>query len=575
VANDQLAIWVVEASNATIGGTSPGARNLISGNSQWGIVIELASDNLVLGNFVGTDVTGTHDLGNTSHGVAIASSTNNTIGGTSAGARNVISGNDEDGIAFFGVSSSGNAVLGNFIGTDVSGTADLGNAWNGIELLGGSGNSIGGNTPAARNVISGNDLYNGILIATGATLNTVSGNFIGTDVSGTVALGNGLAGVRIVDAHENTIGGANVGERNIISGNLTVGVRIAQVGSHHNTVLGNFIGTDVTGTVALGNLLAGVEIEAAANNTIGGTSPGEGNVISGSPLGNRLAGVGTAAGASNNTIGGTGVTPGRCDGPCNRIGFTTLAANDGVRILAGSGNGNAILGNSIFSNAELGIDLEGTGVTPNDLGDPDVGANAVQNFPELNLAEATPAGVTVDGSLNSVPSRGFRIEFFASPACDASSHGEGSRYLGFTNVTTDASGDAFFGTVLTGPVSDGEAITATASAAGLITNTSEFSECITATCLSTAVFGHTVMAQDRNTLVWGAPAVARFVKGDLASVGSYPITSTGELPGAASLDISADSPGPRDGMYYVIRPLACGSWQTAAGAEPERDIRLP
>jgi hypothetical protein len=190
----------------------------------------------------------------------------------------------------------------------------------------------------------------------------------------------------------------------------------------------------------------------------------------------------------------------------------------------------------------------------------------------LSLAEATPSGATVDGSLNSTPNGTFRVEFFANLACDSSNHGEGSRYLGFTDVTTDTTGNVSFSAALTGPVSDGEAIAATATSTGASTNTSEFSVCLTATCTSTAIFGQTIVAPDKNSLSWGTPDDARFVKGDLAAVSSYLITGTGELPAATSLDISSDNPGSGDGLYYLIRSLACGSWQTVPGAEPGRDV---
>ena len=142
-------------------------------------------------------------------------------------------------------------------------------------------------------------------------------------------------------------------------------------------------------------------------------------------------------------------------------------------------------------------------------------------------------------------------------------------------MVTDGTGNVSFSAALTGPVSDGEMVTATASSTGLSTNTSEFSECFAATCLSTAVFGQTVVAKDKNTLSWGTPDHARFVKGDLADVSSYLFTETGELPAATSLDISSDSPGSGNGSYYLIRSLACGSWQTTVGAEPDRDVELP
>ena len=103
----------------------------------------------------------------------------------------------------------------------------------------------------------------------------------------------------------------------------------------------------------------------------------------------------------------------------------------------GTTYGNAILGNSIVSNVGMGIDHGGDGVTSNDSGDPDPGPNLLQNFPVVTLADATPAGITIDGTLNSGATREFRLEFFTSTECDASGCGEGERYLGFEDVTTD------------------------------------------------------------------------------------------------------------------------------------------
>ena len=143
----------------------------------------------------------------------------------------------------------------------------------------------------------------------------------------------------------------------------------------------------------------------------------------------------------------------------------------------------------------------------------------------------------------------------------------------FPSIVGTSSGDASFSAVLSGPVSDGEAITATATNSS--NSTSEFSECVTAVCLVLASFGQTIVAPDKDSLSWAVPDDVRFVKGDLANVSSYLITETGELPGAVSLDIAADNPTAGSGLYYQVRSLACGSWQTSLGAEPARDTALP
>jgi hypothetical protein len=191
-----------------IGGISVAARNIISGNDPLsgpadGILIlgSGATGNLVQGNLIGVDATGVVALGNSNHGVRLWEGCDgNTIGGTTAGAGNVISGNGFYGLGLIpdwpstaGVPVDGTVVLGNFIGTDGGGSVDLGNAGGGVFIVG-SNNTIGGLTPAASNLVSGNDGY-GISIAdtgSGSTGNQVLGNLIGTDLSGTSALGNSV-----------------------------------------------------------------------------------------------------------------------------------------------------------------------------------------------------------------------------------------------------------------------------------------------------------------------------------------------------------------------------------------------
>jgi hypothetical protein len=180
--------------------------------------------NKVEGNYIGTDPTGTLARGNSS-GVSIQGNSN-TVGGTEAGARNIISGNAVGvSIAFGGV--TGNRVMGNYIGTDKDGDDDLGNSFDGVNLGAGvSNNTVGGTEAGARNIISGNSRF-GVILSGGATSNQVMGNYIGTDAAGTIDLGNADDGVNIQGgASGNSIGGKTAGARNIISGNGGDGVEV-------------------------------------------------------------------------------------------------------------------------------------------------------------------------------------------------------------------------------------------------------------------------------------------------------------------------------------------------------------
>ncbi|MBM4091814.1 MAG: hypothetical protein FJ276_20660, partial [Planctomycetes bacterium] len=370
---DGVVVWG-PASNTTIGGTMPGAGNVISGNDSYGVRIigDGASGNQVLGNVIGTDASGTADLGNTLDGVVIwAPASNNTIGGTVPGARNIISGNDSYGVRIFGDGASNNQVLGNLIGTDAGGTADLGNKLDGVVIWApASNNTIGGTAPGARNVISGNDSYGVRIFGAGASGNQVLGNYIGTDLTGNVDLGNASMGVLISGASDNTIGGTDAAARNVISGN-SFGVYVSEAGATGNRVLGNFIGTNADGTVAIGNTFSGVVV-GSSGNVVGGTAIGKGNVVSGNGRdGIEVSGdVNLVAG---NYIGTdwTGTVPlGNADdgveisGTGNVLGGAEFAARnvisgnlgDGV-MLSRSANDNQILGNYIGTDVHGRIDL--------------------------------------------------------------------------------------------------------------------------------------------------------------------------------------------------------------------------
>ncbi len=484
--NGANGILISRSLSNLIAGADIDAGNVISGNAT-GVRIEGigSNGNRIGGNRIGTDLTGTQDVGNSGDGVVILAGIGNRIAFASPlGGIQLISGNNRSGVVIGGTATR-TVVEGNIIGTDINRVADLGNSFNGVEVSGVSENEISGN------LISGNDL-NGVALLSGATGNRVVANIIGLTGSATSRLGNSANGVIVSAANDNTIGGTTIAARNIISGNGTNGVRLRS-GAAGNVVRGNYIGTDFDGTADLGNADDGVEInDGAVNNTVGGATPAERNVISGNDgagvlitdptvTGNIVRGnfigtnaTGTAAvpnsrhgvwitnSASNNSIGGT------MTGAGNVIAF-----NLGDGIFVESGVGNAILGNSIFSNAGLGIDLAPDGVTPNDTGDGDTGPNNLQNFPVLTQATSL-AGVTeVQGSLNSAANTAFTLQFFFSSACDPSGHGEGQTFLGSTPVTTDGAGNASFTASL--PAATGGFVTGTATDPG--NNTSEFSQC--------------------------------------------------------------------------------------------------
>ena len=415
------------ATGSVVGGTGVSDRNVISGNSASGVAISGAgtTTNRIQGNYIGTNAGGNGPVPNENNGISILDgAASNTVGGTSAGARNVISGNAWSGVDMSGAGTSQNLVQGNYVGTTASGTAALPNSFFGVVMFfGASGNVIGGTVSGARNVLSGN-LETGVaIVGTGVTHNVVRGNYVGTSSAGTGAIGNQGGGIRIAGAVlDNTIGGLEAGARNVVSGNGGDGIQIADRASR-TLVQGNYVGTDATGTGDLGNVQAGILISDVTETTVGGTTAAARNVVSGNGgVGVRILGaqtrdsvvagnyIGTnAAGnqaigngsqgvlvsaSSDNTIGGT------VAGSGNSIAFN---ASDGVRIdgTSGAANGNSILRNAIFSNGALGIDLVS-------------GGNNSQPAPTITSVTRSGRKTTVKGTLTGqcacdpAPHRGVR-----------------------------------------------------------------------------------------------------------------------------------------------------------------------
>jgi hypothetical protein len=328
--------------------------------------------------------------------------------------------------------NGGNTIIGNYIGTDPSGTADQGNGDEGVDIRT-ANNTVGGTAASDRNIISGNADDGLAIESASATGNSVMGNYIGIDATGNAPIANDANGVAIkTGASDNIVGGSAAGAGNIISGNTASGLVIRDGGTTGNTVQGNLIGTDATGTLNVGNTASGIQITGGAQtNAIGGTGAGEGNTIA-------------------------------------------YSGQDGVWVDGATTTQNPILGNLIYDNGGLGIDLAPDGVTSNDAGDGDAGPNNLQNYPVITARITNGVTTTVTGTLNSQPTTTFWLEFYWTYSPDPLGYGEAESFLGTATVTTNAVGNAPFTVTLPAPLPVGAYTTVTATdPAG---NTSEFSE---------------------------------------------------------------------------------------------------
>jgi hypothetical protein len=405
----------------TIGGGVPSLRNVISGNATDGVLVSGpdGGGNVIYRNYVGTRKGGTIALPNGGNGIHVVDSTNVQVGLNSPDAGNLISGNSGNGVVVFKESGASNAVIqGNLIGTDATGTLDLGNAHAGV-LTDALNVQIGGTAAAQRNVIAGNGDA-GIELH-GSDENVIKGNLIGTKADGTGDLGN-EDGIYLTEAaDDNTIGGTGAGDANVISGNDFDGILL--MSGIANAMVGNVIRLN-----GFHGILAGDGIVTVAGNVI---------------FKNGEDGIEVAASA-------TGV----------HITGNQIFVNDALGIDLHGGTESAAK------------------VTSNDVDDPDGGANGLQNYPVLTSAIRPGNGITtVSGSLNSIPSTAFTIELFIA-AADASGNGEGQIFAATQNVTTNSSGDKSFAFQVAN-LSAGTKLTATASTTPLYGNTSEFSANVT------------------------------------------------------------------------------------------------
>lgn len=255
------------AQSNVIGGVEEGEGNVISANDQ-GVLLagEGTNSNQVVGNLIGTDARGKEARGNRVGIMIGTGARDNVIGGSSAEERNVISGQTAAGTS---ISGSGNLVIGNYIGTDITGTASVPNMMEGIWITDGAeDNVIGGALPGQGNVISGNALFGVSITGPGTRGNVVKGNYIGVDATGAAPLGN-RHGVQIsYGAENNLIGGSGEGEGNVISAS-SIGVLLRGAPTKGNVIEGNYIGTDATGQKVIQNARAIDIMDGAEDNTVG------------------------------------------------------------------------------------------------------------------------------------------------------------------------------------------------------------------------------------------------------------------------------------------------------------------
>jgi hypothetical protein len=395
-------------------GGSTTVKGLCISNPQNGAInFSNNGNNTVVGCFLGTNIAGTANQSETydGWGVYIDDVPNVTIGGENAADRNLIIG----GIKVTGSNATNIGIKGNFIGTDVTGTIDLEESEHGISVNNGArGVIIGGDNLGARNIISGN--IRGIDIAINCNKTEIINNYIGLSMDGELQLGNGSAGISLgadsCSISDNIIGNNGSGE-----GGLWL------FGSE-NTISKNIFGTNQGATISHPEGAAILLHGGASNNTIGGYTAGSGNII-------------------------------------------TNSTTDGIGTYSTAGTGNSFLGNSIYDNAEFGIDLGSDNQT------------LEEEVPAITLASIEGDSLYVSGIYTGTANSAYRIEFFTSSNCDGNGFGEGKTYLGYTTTISNNDGYLTFGDKIHAPATAaGETITCLATNG--VGTTIEFSKCFTA-----------------------------------------------------------------------------------------------
>jgi Bacterial Ig-like domain (group 3) len=534
-----------------------------------GVVITAGGNVQVAGCFIGTDPTG--EVAAPNGAGVILENSSNTIGGPNAADRNVLSGAEglgvhsweNDGVYVpdqasnpLNIAPFGNVVENNIIGLDATGTKAIENHYVGVNDSG-AGNTYGGTTAGLGNVISGN--FEGGLNTSGNV--TIEGNYIGTDVTGKVAIGNGLSAAGIFSAESATATSISMTiSDNVVSGNYDAIYLDQTVGSQSSyTIADNLIGTDASGTVAIGNKGIGLDLTSVENATVldnvisanetgirtQTTTPSgelqhdvfQGNLIGTDKtgqvaMGNTIEGIDIESGTGI-TIGGTG------------SGQGNVIANSGYYgIYLPAGQQIQFTQNSIFGNAKGGF-FRGEDV--NELIIP----------PALTFAPGTGSTGTLSGTLTEAKNTSYDVEIFSNPTAQS---GEGETFVQDVTVTTDGTGQGTFS--VSEPIGF-----YTATATDPIGDTSDFSA--VAVTLAASL---TTVSSSANPSTPGQPVTFTAV----VTAPSYLGTPTGTviftIDGQAQTPVALSVVGSADEVHYVTSTLAAGQHSVTAAYSGDTNV---
>ncbi|TXD83661.1 T9SS type A sorting domain-containing protein [Subsaximicrobium wynnwilliamsii] len=437
-------VSLVNLGGHLIGGIEPFQGNVISGNPSFGLNIGgsiinsyQSFNNVIQGNLFGTDATGTLNRGNRFN-LQIVDSYNNTIGGNTPAARNIISGAKSTidatvgtGLAIEGPASYGNKVIGNYIGTDITGTQSISNVRGGVLILfGANNNDIGTDIAGEGNVISGNGQY-GVYLQGDVEIdpvdsNSIKGNYIGVDATGNAPLPNSLGIAMIFGVNNNnTVGGTTPNSKNVISGNTNAGIAITN--GNNNQIIGNYIGTDASGTTAITNTI-GISVKGG-NTSIGGQGAASRNIISGNDTGLEIGENATIATVvKGNYIG------------LNALGTAAIPNTRGIWLLLTSTNsvigGTNVLDRNIISGNSFGIFGEGSfhSIKNNYIGLNPSGTSAIPNAAGISFV-STATNTTIGGATaldRNIISGNSNFGIFVS----GTSHTIQNNYIGLNSAGT-------------------------------------------------------------------------------------------------------------------------------------------
>ncbi len=548
-----------------IGGITTALRNVISGNNSHGIESNTSSNNVIIGNYIGLNSSGNAALGNSYFGINIYGvGTGYKIGGLASDSVNVISGNGQIGVSYNGITSS--RIVGNLIGTDITGNIRFGNSQHGIYITSSSNILVYGNTISGNGQIGINAVVNGSGIL-------IKKNYVGTSSNGLSSIGNSIHGIQIQSTPGGVvIGGNRLTEGNIISNSGIHGINI-DPGSAGSIIKGNIVGSDINGTAHMGNGVIGI-VAKSNNQIIGGTTNNEGNIIVDSK--DPQVGCGILLANANNAIVsgnyiGVGLDfssiPNHAEGinisvenagqtaANNTVQFNIIAYNLGHGINVGdalpmqelgsggyvSNNdeyGNLIRWNSIYCNVYKGISLNFLGI-PADRG------NTGRSSPVLIASTST----VVNGT--TLPNDSVHI-YVMDLCSNCNSNPQGKTFVGATKANAAGNWTYTSGSSITGNI--------TVTGTDVTNNTSEFSICLS---LPVTLISFTAqMDKNQQTLLsWttsGEKNNDRFIIEK--SIDGIYFTDIGEVKGAGNstvlslytyIDISKEA----ETIYYRLRQV--------------------